>query len=439
MIKCPFSKCKISLFIFLCLNVILSTNAQIQDDGLKHKMDINLHEKPIGDILKYIEKNTPLIFSYKTDLLNDISLISITLHQATVEKVLEKTFEKTGISYTFYNNYVILFKNVSPQEATRVDTVRITEKIMKTDTLVTFLRDTVYVEKEKIEYRVKIDTIYQVDTIYRTEKVQNQVETDKKSYLPFFDVYVSGGIFSYKDELLDSRYQDNFDRIQDSEKPLSRYSIGMNSGFYKNNWKIGSGLGISVVQQTANYNFTSITPDSSTITAYAVEEFVDIVKSDSIFVYVPGRDTTWYYDYDTLKTYNIDITYKQDTSNYDYQGKNQFIYLTIPIKIGYEFPISNKLDVLTEASLLIDFLMSAKGYSLSQSKYAELIPLSDIPISPICALAKLGGGLSYQLNNKQSVYGSFSYSWMINSMYSATFPVRRKRNTVEFSLGYRFF
>jgi len=171
------------------------------------------------------------------------------------------------------------------------------------------------------------------------------------------------------------------------------------------------GLGLTVFNHAINYNFESN---------------------------VSVRDTSWYYSSDSVLVYDVDITYQSDTIPNKYNAKNRFVYLSLPLKFAYGIPVFQNTALSFEGGLIIDFLISSKGYSLSQSLDNELVSLSSLPLVPVSASVTLGPGITRKIKGGDEYFINVKYSSMINSLYAETFPIRSKRATWEFGVGFRW-
>lgn len=438
------------ILIISILFIHWSSPAQSHAEILDTKFSFELHDASFSELMMIVEDESRFIFSYKSEVLQHIPAITCHISNENIQQILNYALKDTRVNYTVYQHHIVLHVEDKTLHLEQIDTVWITKEIPvlrtdtvyvhKSDTVMTYLTDTIY--KERILYQTKTDTIYQDSALLKrgnpldaTSEISSK---NKNRFTPFYSLSLSMMSPSYETQLLETNYLESYAMLSSAENPALSYRTNIEIGLQNKHLRVSSGAGISTYRQQVDYNYTSVMPDSSHIIDYEITEHVSIFKIDSIYIVVPGRDTSWYYEFDTLKTYDVDIRYKKDTVDYQYKGINSLTYFTLPIKLAYAFNISENSRINIEAGMLIDFLLSTKGYALSKSPYKELVPLSSLPISPICATTRLGLGYEYQLSSKHAIFATLHYSFMLNSMYSKSFPIQRKVRTFEFSIGYRW-
>lgn len=76
----------------------------------RQKITLQVEKRPITEILKEIEKQWECTFSFNPVLVKDMPLVSISVKEQPLEKVLEKLFAKTDILFIIQDTYIILKK-----------------------------------------------------------------------------------------------------------------------------------------------------------------------------------------------------------------------------------------------------------------------------------------------------------------------------------------
>lgn len=96
--------CRILLLLSLCC-ALSGTSAAVP--ALEREVNLVLNNEPAGAVLKKIQEQTGLVFSYSSQVLNAIPPVSANIRRKTVREALVLMLPKT-ITYKAKNNYVIL-------------------------------------------------------------------------------------------------------------------------------------------------------------------------------------------------------------------------------------------------------------------------------------------------------------------------------------------
>ena len=420
----------IFFILFFVLNILKITG---QDNLLLYttKVTINAQNTQIREILSLIERNNNIVFSYKDGLFNDQERRTFIVKDLPLNNALDSLLQSDSLSYYPLGRNVVIYKPTTlrprnivvrdtlVQNILRKDTVHV--KVLKRDTVIVFKTDTLF------------DTIYVKDPY----PVYDTLYMDKPK-IQLLGYYNYNFYHTNRTDIPEYlNYSDSLYRHGESNPGTYRFGllaqVNLNEKFY---FKTGLAFGKS--KWITDYNFRTVTTDSSAIVDYNVSMETEIYKTDSLFIYFPGSDTIWFYDYDTTYHYSTNPEYKKDTSDYKYSGKNELMFISIPFYFGWEFPVFKKSKVFGEVGVIVDFLLSTKGMALSDSPYGELIPLSDLPVSPISAFTSLGIGFESPLSEKINWFVKFNYDWQVNSDFANIYPVRQRRQGVGFALGIKF-
>lgn len=416
---------------FLFMFCLFSGKASSQNNSniLDTLITINFNNQRLKDALEQMEIQTHITFSYKSGLLNENRKVNRYFVKERLEKIVEflvndetLSFNSVGRQIYFYIPRNTKFVPINKEVVKTVE-VPVYRDVIIRDTIEILKRDTVVI------VNTQYDTIRDIDTMFIERKFPI-----KRIFS--YSAFVSQNSVAPGYKLKDESYRSIFDDMLDAESNGSATRFGIQGTMHYGNYSVTSGLGLSVMRNKANYDFSSILTDLAKVIDHDVTEVLNIFKADSFSIVLENPDTTfWIYDLDTAVTYNVKNIYKKDTVDFKYSGTNRFTYLTIPVSFGWEFPVSKEGTILLNAGMLVDFLISTKGKTLSDSPFKELLPISNLPLSPVNASFSLGAGYAHKLENKWWVYGKINYDFQVNSSYSKVYPVRKKPRTLGLTVG----
>lgn len=97
---------KITLFLVvgLCFSVSAKSYSQTK------RMDINLSNSTIIDVIGYVEENSEFVFLYKKEDLNLDKKVDIQLNSATVDQILDQTLKNETVTYDIYERQIVIRK-----------------------------------------------------------------------------------------------------------------------------------------------------------------------------------------------------------------------------------------------------------------------------------------------------------------------------------------
>lgn len=412
-------------FLFMFCLFPGKASSQVNSNILDTLVTINFNNQRLKDALEQMEIQTHITFSYKSGLLNENRMVNRYFVKEPLENIVKFMINDETISFNSVGRQIYFYipRNTKFVPINK-EVVKIVEVPVYRDVIV---RDTI--EIVKLDTLVVFDTIMDVDTMFIERKFPIK-------RLFSYSAFVGQSSVSPGFKLKDETYKRIFDDMLDAESNGSATRFGVLGTMHYGNYSVSSGLGLTVLRNKANYDFTSILTDSAKVIDHDVKEVLNIFKADSFSIVLQDPDTTfWIYDLDTTVTYDVKNIYKKDTVDFKYSGTNRFTYLTIPVSFAWEFPVNNKGTLVLNAGLLVDFLISTKGKTLSDSPFKELLPISNLPLSPVNASFSLGAGYAYKLENKWQIYGKVNYDFQVNSSYSKVYPVRKKPRTLGVTVG----
>lgn len=98
---------KVSATVVLLLLMVFSY-AQQKHEGRRYTVAFD--RTPVKDVLKEIEQQSGLLFSYQSSLLDKMPDVSLKLSGVSMEELLEKVFAPRGVSFKLLTGYIVLTK-----------------------------------------------------------------------------------------------------------------------------------------------------------------------------------------------------------------------------------------------------------------------------------------------------------------------------------------
>lgn len=419
---------RIFLTVLFLSIVLINTTVLGQDNLLLYttKVTVNAQNTPVFEILNLLERNYNLNFSYKEGLFDKNERKDLKVTNTPLNVALDSLFKSDSIFYYPLGMDVIIYEptNILPrnivvrdtlvQNVLQKDTVQV--RVFKRDTLIVFKTDTLF------------DTIYVKDPY----PVYDTLFMDKPGiqFMAFYSINAYNNKREFSTTL--PGYPDLIYRESESNPLMQRLGLmaQINLG---NTMYLKTGLGYSQASWRANYNFTSVAVDSSMISGYEIEKVPYI--SDSVYIDFPGSSGWVYYYEDSIIPHP---QYKTDTVTQKYSGTNKLQYITIPLYVGLETKIFNNSVFFSEIGMLVDFLISTDGKTLSDSPFGELIALSELPFSPVSAYISLGFGIESPLAKQTSWFVKLNYDWQMNSDFAKTYTLSNRKRGLGLTLGVKF-
>lgn len=423
------------LLWFAFLMLLFSIPGKVSSQNNKNILDtlitINFNNQRLKDALEQMEIQTRITFSYKSGLLKEDRIINKYFARERLEAVIKQLIADETISFNSVGRQIYFY---IPRNTKFVP---IKEEIVK-EVQVPVYRDVIIRDTVTL---VKYDTIRITNTIVQRDTIvlEKMVSAQRFSYSAFINQSLVNPGYKLKNDNFQMRYDD----LREAETNGNASRFGLMGTMDLGDYSLSSGLGFSVFRNKADYNFTSIITDSAKILGYyTTHTKIKYFYTDSFTITIINPDSTkevivTYPDQykDSTVTKYIENIYKKDTVDFNYTGNNRFTYLTIPVYFGWEREIGETGLFFLNAGLLVDFLVSTKGKSLNDSPYKQLVPISDLPLSPVNASVSLGGGYAYKLENDWYVYAKLNYDFQINSSFSNVYPIRKKPRTLGLTVG----
>lgn len=123
------------LIILLGLGI---SSAYASSSYSQTKIDINIKDANLVEFFKEIQRNTEFVFFYKDDVLKNNIKISMSLKEATLDKILQNAFLNTSLTYKISDRQVVITKLSKKLSALILkdnqETITVTGAIIETDT-----------------------------------------------------------------------------------------------------------------------------------------------------------------------------------------------------------------------------------------------------------------------------------------------------------------
>ncbi len=298
------------------------------------------------------------------------------------------------------------------------------------------------------------DTVLYVDTVavYDTIRYKEPDKKHKKKKKSLFDG-LSLGIFTGI-ENSSFNYNTNTDTLgimlTNSTSLAMSYSLGANVTCDFDKWKFQTG--ISYLQLNENFNYTEEINTIDTTASFweytplgythsfdtvGYQFQIDTLNGDTFFVYVPMIIDSIIMVYDSSQVYQTE----SNNSTKNYNIRNKYTYLNIPLMFGYSFYDSKKLTLTGKLGGNIGILLNAKGksFSLVDNKSVIDFDKNSLPFlkTNISWLASIN--MYIKLEKYMGIYIEPYFRGNLNSMFDNSHAVGLKANAIGLNAGFRFY
>jgi len=362
---------------------------------LSKRISIHVQKQTLESVLHVIEKKATVQFMYNPQMFNVKRVLSLNLEGVTLQEVLQNTINNKDLVFYEMGNYIVITnKRDAPKQANVITAIpqpqtenEITHKIV-VDTIHTF--DTITISKTDTNHVVIQDTVKVFDTITKTiTREMNPLDEPTMQTKPQWFAEASVAPL-YTDLLPQSNWLSD----------MSMQARGM-VGFKINNLHVSVGIGTLWQRGSSRSSTSSQTTDSvlqrdtiHVMQKYKVGDYYYISGGetiskpiyDSTLVAVPRQ---WY-----SKTTHTNTT--QTTVGYS------ILWVTIPIKIEYEWALSKKASFKMGVCITPAFAVKSEG-EIYLSKLGACVPISQSGLQSFTLLTALEPTFSYALTSKLHV------------------------------------
>ena len=344
--------------------LVLGNYVSAQSKNLEKVVKVSANNKRVVRVLKDIELEAGITFSYKQDLFDPDKTVTINVWDKTLEEILKILFENNNVEFFEVGNQIVIYKTATDRiiEKKKTDTLIFKETITKSDTVRTVLKDTVYITDTLII--TKVDTIIQQlhDTIVKTVYEKEQKPTSKK-YQNTIEVFFKTAFYNNKLKLPSGLVDIPTNiKIQTSTKMSFDWSLGITGTKSFTNSSISIGVGIKNRLDNNEFFYKKGTPHP--------DDTIDII--DSAYIYE--------------------------------QQINKFQYLTIPVCLSWQTQLFEKTSVGFGMGIWINYLLNAEGISNKNRGEYATVDINDLPQKKIGADLMVYGSLTYSISSKWSLW-----------------------------------
>ncbi|MCF8232475.1 MAG: hypothetical protein K9J27_09835 [Bacteroidales bacterium] len=427
-------------WILLATVFFVSTAAFAQTNPTDQKLSIVEEKIGVIELLKKIENNSAVYFSYSPDFFEG-DFVQVKFLDRSIEYILDQLLNPE-YKYVVKGREVVIYKNRYYRESetqqsseqptvthekttkdtaateitkereppevhydtvflTRYDTISTIDTMMVRDTVI--IRDTVYVKKA-VKKPYKNSSIFKNTTL---EDLRN-----KDNYL---EVY-AGPVFN-NFEFTDA----NSRLISLTEKAYASrpsYEAGLMAGRHFNPFLVEVGLGLRYI--TEDFVYTYSRPS---------ESYYEVDTLDSYYT-IQNQDTTWYYITDST-LHSIPGRSEQ------YQNINHFTFLDVPVSVGYRFNVGN-LAAHLKVGIVNSFLVDEGGYYIDRGEFNPVGKYRNAEMNSYVMSGSVSAGVVYYLNDFIAVSGNIHFRKTFAPLFKEKIPVSRNYTYTTGSLGIRY-
>jgi hypothetical protein len=418
-----------SVILFLSLGYF---NSFAQTIMLGSKISFSANNITVSDALESLTRQTGIAFSYNPDQLPANRIVRVDVRNKPLLEVLNAILGSSSFGFRQMGNQIIIYKNrvedvtepVSEnQPASQTQVNNQLQQISRTDlpvneikpdTVIKHIHDTVKIT----EYIIRTDTIYKkMETPVSRKEIFNSTSDLSKELTPLwkYDIGVIAGFF-----LPNARYTANPSYSEKLEQYKDAYSNNVFSGYAGvdinasyNQFTFGTGITATLFGQSLDYTF--------------LKETGGFYRSDTLDAYytLSATDTSWYYI--------LDSTYiPKDNELFNYKLNNHVRYLEIPLTVRYNKAFGGML-VFGQAGIITGIFTGSTG---QQIKAAEdgMFPLRDLKARRVIMSWTIAAGVALPVGSKFIFRSSLSLRSHLNSVYKE-FPIETKYLALGLNAG----
>lgn len=428
--KFPFKLILTSLTaLFLCT---ASISASAQSLRLKDNISFSVNNVSVSDALEALTRVTGLTFSYNPDQIPASRIVKVDMSNRPVSEVLNAIIGSKNFGYRQMGNQIVIYvtrqetvpgdevnTNV-PQQAVQSQNTKQNDQIqavaVKPDTvyITRNIRDTVRVT----ELVVKTDTVYEkVTTPVSGKEIFSNAADLTKELTPVwkFDAGFSFSFFlpgtSYK---ASDSYTEKLEQYKNSYSDNAfAGSAGIDLRASYGKWTAAGGIAVTLFSQKLDYSY--------------LKETGGFFQKDTLDKYytLSGIDTTWYYILDSAYI-------PKDNEQFSYRMNNHIRYFEIPLAVHYNYGFRSML-FYGKAGIIPAFYLGSDGQHIMPDKDG-IIPSKEMEAKSIVLSYILGIGAAIPLSRKLIFNSSLFYRNHFGSVYR-NFPIETRYSAAGIQAG----
>jgi hypothetical protein len=373
---------------------------------LSKRISLNVQKQSLENVLFEIEKKADIQFMYNPKMLNISRIVSAQFQDVSLREILQSIINNKDLVFYEMGKFIVITSKLKAKDAKNVFTAILPtdqdmRKTIKTvvfyDTVTTTFKDTIRV------------SIVDTTTIFDTVKV---ISNGQKALtkLPVVAVPVKLQWFAeadfaplYADILPDSKWKGDLSF-------LGQMAIGVK----RNNIHFSIGIG-SMWQRGYSPKIIYTTSIDSVIQRDTVQLMEKYILGDYYSIHDKDTIRTVVYDSSVIAIprhwYN-----KTEHTTVEYTSVSySIVWVTIPIKVEYEWTVTKKMAFRLGLSIIPAFAVKTKG-ELYVPSLGTAIPINTSGLKSYSVFTSLEPTLSYALTKKLSVHCTPLFQMSIKSI-----------------------
>ena len=421
--KTPIKKTVIKGLLLIIAVFLLPDKSVSQNES--DKLTLVYDQISVVDLLKEMEEQSSCSFFYSPDDFED-KQIKVEFYNRTIEHILSEIFQDK-FSFRKNENEFVIFRNHDYTGKSHETTETVTGDTVDTERPDVRVRvDTVF--QMRIDTVIRMDTVYIRDTLIVRDTVfkQKVVRDAHKKKTSFENTLIqegeptgyylsvfAGPVFS------DLVYEGDAPLVEAYSDAFSggfSFAVGAEAGISKGNFIAETGLALRRV--TENFEYTYEKPPET----FYVTDTLDAYYT------VENQDTTWYYVTDSAQ---------QTIPGYNerYNNINEYIFVDIPVYLGYRFAVKNTIMEL-KAGVATSVLLKKSGNYISNEETFPVKKVNELQ-SSIAYSALFEAGGVYQFGKRLGAFGKINIKIPLKDAFHESYPLKRKNNEVSIKAGLR--
>lgn len=371
-IKYSFEKRHFLILVFVLGVFVLS------GQDLQKNISLSVHQKRIPEVLRIIEKQHNVVFSYNSSLIPEDKRVTVSVTDQPLGDILDKLFLGLSVGVSEIDGHLILYKHVQPKGTKKI-TKRKKEDVPVRQ-VVRYVYDTITREVIDTVVLYRYDTLLVQDTIIYTDTLRIAAFEEQDNSK--FSLNLSVGSVS---PFLNITNPDNkTDKKGTDPKSASGLLVShlylTGTYYFNKHINLSFGIGAETMQHNSYIQKPAEIAVNNIETQYERPYFATITDTLYDVKYysygkIPfgGTEVTTYYDsvvsIDGMKSRTVEMIELRDTvisetdtisPEIDDFISRQALYITMPCIAGYKLPIGKRFAVEFQAGMFVSVLLKSR-------------------------------------------------------------------------------
>ncbi len=416
------------LSVFLTLIALVLVFPCIgQTVKLNDKISFSAKNISVTDALDLLSSQTGNTFSYNPDHIQTSRTIKVDLRDRQLIDVLVEILGNQGYNFKQFGNQIVIFRQkeiASSQIDEVLQSADDPSAASKTIPKVVAITDTVYITKNihdtiKItEFITKTDTVIQkiATPVSKSEFFRNTIvlgdeftKTLKFQVGASLSMFSSGQGFSAPEELTEKR--DQFKKAY-SDNCLTG-SIGLDARATYQKWIFSTGIRYTSFNQRMDYEY--LVQTGGYYRTDTLDSYYEIIEGEQ----------KW--------TYLTDSVYVPVNEYlFDYKITNHNRYLEIPLTIGYNYPVANIL-LFANTGIITGFFLNSDGKQINVHENG-VFSVDEMDYKKVVVSYTVSVGTAIPVSRKMILQPELFYRNHISSVYK-DFPIETRFSAFGVMVG----